>query len=69
MASPDNCNFIRRDRENDAVIPDSHSKAALPLAHERFDITRAGLPIFGQRVEDSNSDFAIDDPQLSRTSS
>jgi hypothetical protein len=47
MASPDNRYFIRRDRGDDMVIPDSNSKVALPLARERFDITSAGFSIFG----------------------
>jgi hypothetical protein len=65
MTNSDNRYFIRRDHEDDTVIPDSNSKVALPLARERFDITSPGFSIFGQRVEDSNSDFAVDGPQLS----
>ncbi len=47
------------------AYPDgSNSKVALPLARERFDITRTGFPVFVQRVEDSNSHFSVDGTQL-----
>jgi len=64
MANPDNCYFIRRDREDDTVIPDSNSKVALPLAREPFDVTSTGFSIFRQCLEDSNRDFEVDGPQL-----
>jgi hypothetical protein len=45
VASPDNRIFVRRDREDHAVISDSEPKIALPLTCERSDIAFAGFAI------------------------
>src|SRR6185369_9469288 len=64
MARADDGDFIRRNREDDTVIPNAYSKVALPLACECSDVTNAGFSIFCQSAEDPNSDFAVDRPQL-----
>jgi hypothetical protein len=65
MADANDRDFIRRYRENDAVVPDSKPKIALPLTCERFHVTTAGFPVLSQGMQDSNCGFAVDSPQLS----
>jgi hypothetical protein len=64
MAKTHDRDFIRRYRENDAVVPDPQPKMALPLTAECFNVTGAGFTILGRGKKDSNCGLAVDSPQL-----
>ena len=62
MSNANDGDFIWRQGKNDAVVPASNAKVALPSSSERPDIAGARSSVIGQRVEDSNGNLTIGSP-------
>jgi len=60
MANANNRNFVRLDREDDAVVTDSKAGVTLPLSGEGLYIAFAGISVSSQRMKNSNSHLTVD---------